>query len=484
MQAYSMGSNLSDPVRRLHLNEFRFEHHEDVKKSVSTEAFSLHETTNYPIGDYSVLIARIAEYTSVFPVNVVLSAGSDEVLRAVVDTCGLRNQNRVLMAAPGYSHFLHYTKLRGLSIDTYDGAEGLRGVGEYLRTVDPNDSCLVYLGNPNNPVGVHLDKQCVKAVADAYPASTFIVDEAYIEFCGLEHSATSLCLQCPNIIVTRTFSKAFGLAGMRIGYGVGHISLVAQISIALSPKALRSYEVRVAGSVMGQIPYYLELARQTRIEITRAMKILAQDGWSCKGGEGNFFCVYVGDKVATAVAFLLKSGICVRNRDDQPGLKGYLRVTGGTREDMDSVIATLNRFRDKHPVTVYVDGIFDLFHFGHIQFLKQAKALGGATARLLVGVISDEDASWKRRPIVNHANRCEMLKHCTIPDEVVDFAPLVLTKPFLEKHSIDLVVHGDDSDQAEFFEVPIQLGMMRYVPYTASISTTEILNRVASQIHG
>jgi histidinol-phosphate aminotransferase len=441
------------------------------------------ETTNYPIGDYSVIIARIAEYTNVLPANVILSAGSDEVLRAVVDTCGLRNQTKVLMAAPGYSHFLQYTKLRGLAIDTYDAADGLRGVSEYLRTVDPSDSLLVYLGNPNNPVGGHMDAQSVKVVSDAYPDCTFIVDEAYIEFCGLEYSATSLCLQCPNLIVTRTFSKAFGLAGLRIGYGVGHIHLVAQISIALSPKALRSYEVRVAESVMGQVPYYLELAQQTRIEIARVMKILAQDGWSCKDGEGNFFCVYVGNKVATAVRFLLEMGICVRNRDDQPGLKGFLRVTGGTREDMDSVIATLRCFRDKYPVTVYVDGIFDLFHFGHIQFLKQAKALGGATARLLVGVISDEDAAWKRRPIVDHADRCEMLKHCTIADKIVDSAPLILTKPFLEKHAIDLVVHGDDSDQAEFFEVPIQMGIMRYVPYTPSISTTTILHRVSSQIH-
>ncbi len=478
MRAYSIGSKLCDTVRRLHLNEFRFEHHEDVQKCISEGALSVSDSTNYTSGDYATLIAHIAEFSNVKPINVVLAAGSDEILRAAVDTCGLRQQTRVLVASPGYSHFLHYAKLKGLEIETYDAIGGIESAHDYLNTKAQKTPYLVYMGNPNNPIGGICDQKQVQDMATTYPACTFIVDEAYIEFCGLEHSAIKTCLQYPNVLVSRTFSKAFGLAGMRIGYGVGHIDMITDVLIALSPKAVRPYEVRVATSVMKQVSYYMDLAQVTRKEVTRAINILENDGWQCQDGIGNFFCVYIGEKVAESVAFLLEKGVSVRNRDDQPGLTGCIRVTGGTREDMDAFIANLILFRNEHPVNVYVDGIFDLFHFGHIQFLKQAKALGGATARILVGVISDEDAAWKRRPILNYRDRLEMLKHCTIVDDIVNSAPLVLTQSFLAQHAIDLVVHGDDSLQPDFFAVPIQMGIMRYVSYTSAISTTEILKRV------
>ena len=474
MKAYSIGTRLPAAVRRLHLNEFRFQHHEDVKKCLLSAILSLPDCTNYPSGDFAPLIVSIAEFTGVSPVNVVLAAGSDEVLRAVVDTCGLRQQSKVLMVTPGYSHFLHYAQLRGLAIETYDAVDGLQPVGKFLHILA--QPCLVYLGNPNNPIGGLCDQQQVKVLATTYPTCTFIVDEAYIEFSGLEHSAVHTSLSCPNVLVTRTFSKAFGLAGMRVGYGIGHSSLLDQISIALSPKAVSPYEVRVATSVLTQASYYLERAQLTRQEIQRVVKLLAEDGWQCQDGEGNFFCVYIGAKVSEAVAFLLKQGVSVRNRDDQ--LKGCIRITGGTREDMDAVSECLSHFRQAHPVNVYVDGIFDLFHFGHIQFLKQAKALGGATARLLVGVISDEDAAWKRCPVLTYAHRVAMLQHCTIVDEVVQSVPLVITSNFLTQHSINLVVHGDDSQQPEFFAVPLQMGIMHYVPYTTTISTSDILQRI------
>ena len=127
---------------------------------------------------------------------------------------------------------------------------------------------------------------------------------------------------------------------------------------------------------------------------------------------------------------------------------------------------------------VYVDGVFDLFHAGHIAFLKKAKAVGGTGAKLIVGVVTDKDASWKRDPYVSHENRVAMLKHCNIVDEVIETPPLIISEPFLRDREIDFVVHGDDDRQEQFFAVPIALGVMRYVSYTGGISTTEIARRV------
>lgn len=142
------------------------------------------------------------------------------------------------------------------------------------------------------------------------------------------------------------------------------------------------------------------------------------------------------------------------------------------------------------PVRVYADGVFDLFHSGHLAFLRQARraaaAAGGGTPPprvvLVAGVMPDEAAGWKRRPIIPHAQRVAMLRHCTLVDEVVEDPPLVLTDEFLDAHRIDLVVHGDDDRQERFFAAPIARGIMRYVPYTQegplAASTTKIIRRI------
>lgn len=127
---------------------------------------------------------------------------------------------------------------------------------------------------------------------------------------------------------------------------------------------------------------------------------------------------------------------------------------------------------------VYADGIFDLFHPGHVAFLQKARAVGGLDAELLVGVITDEDARWKRPPIFTHAERVTMVRQCCEVARVVESPPLVLTDEFLDEHNISFVVHGDDDKQEHFFAVPIARGIMRYVGYTPGVSTTDIISRI------
>ena len=124
---------------------------------------------------------------------------------------------------------------------------------------------------------------------------------------------------------------------------------------------------------------------------------------------------------------------------------------------------------------VYVDGVFDMIHSGHINFLKKSKEFGDI---LIVGVVTDEDAaSYKRKPIIPYENRVEILKELKIVDDVIE-APLIITKRFIEENFIDIVVHGDDDEQVEFFKVPREMGIMRYVEYTPGISTSYIISKI------
>ncbi len=127
---------------------------------------------------------------------------------------------------------------------------------------------------------------------------------------------------------------------------------------------------------------------------------------------------------------------------------------------------------------VYVDVVADLLHVGHIRLFERAKKEGDY---LIVGVHSDASAqSYKRLPYIPEKQRYEMVRSCKFVDQVVEDAPVTITRYFIEKHKIDLVVHGDD--KGAHFEkqhaAPLQQGKMKYIPYTSGVSTSEIIKKI------
>ena len=127
---------------------------------------------------------------------------------------------------------------------------------------------------------------------------------------------------------------------------------------------------------------------------------------------------------------------------------------------------------------IYVDIVGDLFHLGHVNLFKKARALGDY---LIVGVHADKDVEfYKRKPVLSLKERSEVIKSCRYVDEVVESAPLVITKNFINKYDISYVVHGDDvSDEVKRqHKIPYDLGIVKYVSYTEGISTTNIIERI------
>ena len=123
--------------------------------------------------------------------------------------------------------------------------------------------------------------------------------------------------------------------------------------------------------------------------------------------------------------------------------------------------------------------VADVFHYGHVNFLKKAREQGDY---LLVGVHADEVVmSYKRRPILTMEERIQSVAGCRYVDEVVSNASLSMDRAWIESHGIDIVIHGDDfSKELEelCYSTPIELGIYRTVGYTAGISTTEIIARI------
>lgn len=132
---------------------------------------------------------------------------------------------------------------------------------------------------------------------------------------------------------------------------------------------------------------------------------------------------------------------------------------------------------------VYIDGIFDLFHFGHLDSFRKCKELGD-NIYLIVGIISDNVAeNYKRLPIIKEKHRYEIIKHIKYVDEIIENSPLIIKKDFMEKYNIDLVVHGfnnpnDVNKQDEFFKYPKSINKFKEMEYCYDCSTTDIINKI------
>lgn len=132
---------------------------------------------------------------------------------------------------------------------------------------------------------------------------------------------------------------------------------------------------------------------------------------------------------------------------------------------------------------IYTDIVGDLFHYGHINLLKTLKEEFDGT--VVVGVMSDEVVkSYKRIPVLNLQERVQLISSCKYVDEIIPAAEAPITIDFIKKHNIDLVVRGDDMNQESvnfWYKAAIELKILKTIPYTKGISTTEIINRIINR---
>ena len=135
---------------------------------------------------------------------------------------------------------------------------------------------------------------------------------------------------------------------------------------------------------------------------------------------------------------------------------------------------------------VYTDGVFDLFHRGHLEALKKAKNIDENVV-LIVGVVSDEDAeSYKRSPIICYEDRLEIIKSIKYVDKIIEKCPLIVTEEFLNDNKIDLVVHGfsnsdDCKNQEIFFKDIVDLKKFKRIDYYDKTSTSKIIETILSK---
>lgn len=315
-----------------------------VIEAISAFLSNTHHLNWYPVLNSTNLIERLAAFNNVPGEKLLITNGSDDALNTVCTTY-INPGDPVLVASPTYQHFLVFAQSRGARIAHHYGpdpfAKDLDGLVAALQRLQPK---IFYLVNPNNPTGVIYDADEIAVMLEAAPNTLVIVDEAYSEFAG--QSAIQLLQQYSNVIVTRTFSKAYGMAGLRIGYCFAHEDVITDMQRVFNPKSV---------NVLAQIGAMAALADQDYLqgyvdEVTASKRLMAEwfeaRGFTFRNTPANYVMVRF-ERAPWVVRMLREEGVYVRDRSHMAQLSGYVRFSVGTVEQTQDVLARLEGVLDR-----------------------------------------------------------------------------------------------------------------------------------------
>jgi len=283
----------------------------------------------YPDVKSETLCRKLAHYTKLPENHILTFNGSDHALECIARTF-LDKDDAVVIFQPTYDHFRVYAQscdAKRVNINEQAADTLLKRI----QTADEQNIRLVYLVNPNNPTGHTTSKDEVIEAARHYPKTVFLIDEAYYEFCGV--SMANLVTEYDNIIVTRSFSKAFGLASVRCGYILAHPNLCKSINKIRVGKNVNALAQVAACAALDDINNMFNYVEEVSMAKNWMIKQFEDKNIPVIKTPANFILFQVKDP-ENVVDFLERQHIYIRNRSMMTNLKGYIRVTIGNRETM------------------------------------------------------------------------------------------------------------------------------------------------------
>jgi histidinol-phosphate aminotransferase len=289
----------------------------------------------YP--EYGGAKCALAEFFRVRPEQFVFTNGTDEAIQIFINTY-VDDGDEVLLLRPAYAMYRFYAEVAGASIReiNYEGPLLEFPLNELLKAITPRTRA-VLIANPNNPTGTGLPLAALERILKRARRAVVFVDEAYFEFSGV--TALPLIEESPNLFVSRTFSKVYGMAAMRLGCLFSHPANVAYLHKAQSPYSVNALAVLAAQEAVRDSEYIERYVT----EVLAARELLAVGleklGITYVPSLGNFLLVRAGRRAIEVRDFLRSRGILVRDRSHE--ITGALRFTVGTREQTRALLATL-----------------------------------------------------------------------------------------------------------------------------------------------
>ncbi len=282
----------------------------------------------YP--DESEARAAVARCFGLGPgLDLVLTSGVDEGIRLVCD-CFVRPGDPVVLLEPGYPMYRFYATLAAARVSEVIYRPDLSFPEDAVRAAVGRGCRLLILGNPNNPTGTPVPEGVIEELADANPEMVVLADEAYAEFA--DRSSIPALARLPNLMVARTFSKAYGLAGLRAGILLGDGDTLSWVLRMRSPYAVNALALLALAAALEDEEYVAQYVAEVRQARDTLAEGLGRLGVPCHPSAANFLIARFGERAPAVREALRRREILVRDRGGHPLLRGTLRIGVGTGE--------------------------------------------------------------------------------------------------------------------------------------------------------
>ncbi len=320
---------------RLDFNENTLACSPKVREALAS--ISAGSLTRYP--ERGPVEAIVAAHLGVAAEQLALTNGVDEAIHVLFETF-LEADDELLLPVPTYTMYEIYASATDARVVAIQASDDLQFPFERLLAAITARTKIIAIANPNSPSGAVVSRAQLLEIASRAPHAVVLVDEAYYHFYG--ETVMDQVGAVPNLVVARTFSKAYGLAGLRLGLLAGPIELMRWIRCVLSPYSVNSLALACLPPALEDTAYldwYVGEVLAARTEFEAALDAAGVRRWP---SQANFILVEIGAQHAEFVRLMREAGVLVRDRSSDPGCNGRVRITIGTREQMKQAIAALN----------------------------------------------------------------------------------------------------------------------------------------------
>ena len=310
-------------------------------EAVSKALLNLHR---YPDGSGHDLIGKLADHVGVKPENIVIGNGSDDII-GILATTFLRPGDEAVMPRPSFLMYDIAVKCMGakpIAVPLKNLAMDLDAMAKAVT----GNTRLVFICNPNNPTGTCVSAEALESFVQQLPGHVItVVDEAYIEFardpeCG---SAIKMVGDYP-VVALRTFSKVYGLAGLRVGYGVMSAEIAGLVNRVRHPFNVNTLAQAGALAALEDVGYVQRTLNLVHEGLDFMFASLKEMGIKCFATQPNFFLIDMGRNADEVYRQMLKEGVIVRSMTSY-GYPEYIRITVGLPEENQRLLAALKKIR-------------------------------------------------------------------------------------------------------------------------------------------
>ena len=310
-------------------------------KALAAMAGAAREVNRYPDGGCFLLRHALAKKLKIDDDQLIFGNGSDEIICLAVKAFAARGDD-IIIAKPSFLIYEIASTLSGARLHQVP-LKDFRYDLQAMKAKINARTKIIFIGNPDNPAGTYITHTQAEDFLRSVPKTTLVFfDEAYFEYVQARDYPDTLNLmkKYPNLMTTRTFSKMYALAGLRVGYGIASREIIDILNRLREPFNVNSMAQAAAVAVLGDEAYYRKIALDVEVQRQYLYRSFESMDIAYEVSFTNFILVHVGGDSSQVAQVLLKKGVIIRDMAAW-GLKGYIRVSIGSAPENKRFIKTL-----------------------------------------------------------------------------------------------------------------------------------------------